>query len=166
MTELGPPQLFGELVAISDNAEPRMHILFLNRSDGGEVCSIPVFDEGASTTENGLPGLVRVDLVPDGTGGHRCQQVWRSPEKSCQVLPKLFLANGLLYVYTYERLEDGAYTWYLNAVDFATGQTAFRIPTGTGLDYANFGPPLALGPDGTAYLGTMGGLLRIADGTP
>jgi len=193
------PQLFGELVAIADNAEPRMNILFLDRSDGSEVCRIPVFDDGQSTTENGLPGLVRegphgleysvivdnnygiqrekvlepgrcwtdhvgglvrVDLIPDADGQYTCRQVWRSTEKSSQVLPKLSLTNGLLYIYTYE-LDDDEYSWFLTAVDFATGETRFSIPTGSGLDYTNFGPPLILGPDSSAYLGTMGGLLRV-----
>jgi hypothetical protein len=198
------PQLFGELVAIGDNAEPRMNILFLRRSDGSEVCRIPVFEEGLSTTENGLPdlvrdgpngkeysvvvdnnygierdqvldtgrcwtnhagGLTRVDLIPDGDGGFSCEQVWLSPEKSSQVLPKVSLKNGLLYVYTYEQLPDQEYTWFLTAVDFETGTTSFSVPTGEGLDYTNFGPPLVLGPDGAAYLGTMGGLLRVRDGS-
>jgi hypothetical protein len=197
------PQLFGDLVAIGDNAEPRMNILFLKRSDGTEVCRIPVFDEGQSTTENALPGLVRegangteysvivdnnygilrdnvwkpgrcwtehagglirLDLIADGSGGYTCQEVWRSPEKSSQVLPKISLANGLVYFYTYELLPDDDYGWYLTVVDFETGETAFRIPTGAGLEYANFGQPLILGPDGkTAYLGTMQGLVRIRD---
>jgi hypothetical protein len=199
------PQLFGELVAIGDNAEPRMNILFLRRSDGGEVCRVPVFGEGRSTTENGLPGLVRedpnglaysvivdnnygierdrilepgrcwtdhagglarVDLVPDGSGSFSCEQVWLSPEKSSQVLPKVSLSNGFLYVYTYEQLPDDEYTWYLTAVDFETGEAAFSVPTGEGLPYTNFGPPLVLSPEGAAYLGTMGGLLRIRDGSP
>jgi hypothetical protein len=69
-----------------------------------------------------------------------------------------------LYVYTYEQLPDEEYTWYLTAVDFGTGETVFSVPTGEGLDYTNFGPPLIIGPDGTAYLGTMGGLLRIQEG--
>jgi hypothetical protein len=198
------PQLFGELVAVSDNAEPRMNILFLKRSDGSEVGRLAVFEQGLSTTENGLPGLVRkgpngleysvivdnnygierdkimetgrcwtdhagglvrIDLIPDGTGGYTLEQVWRSPEKSSQVLPKLSLSNGFLYVYTYEQLPSEEYTWYFTAVDFGTGETAFSIPTGEGLDYTNFGPPLILGPDGAAYLGTMGGLLRVRDGS-
>ncbi len=197
------PQLFGELVAIGDNAEPRMNILFLRRTDGTEACRIPVFPEGQSTTENALPGLVRqgphgleysvivdnnygierdnvletgrcwtdhvgglarVDAVQDSSGNYTCLQVWESPERSSQVLPKLSLSNGLLYTYTYEQLPDDEYTWYLTAVDFETGETSFRIPTGEGLDYTNFGPPLTLGPDQTAYLGTMGGLLRAQDG--
>jgi len=196
------PQIFGNMVAITDNAEPRMNVLFLRRSDGSEACRIPVFDDGRSTTENALPGLVRegpngleysvivdnnygidrsnvlgdgrcwtdhagglvrVDALPDGAGGYQCVQVWRSPEKSSQVLPKLSLSNGLLYVYTYALRDDGDYDFFLTGVRFDNGETAFKIPVGGGLDYANFGQPLILGPAGTAYLGTMGGLLRVRD---
>jgi hypothetical protein len=196
------PNLFGDLVAIGDNAYPKMNILFLKRSDGSVVYKMPVFDDGQSTTENGLPGVVRrgpdgleysvivdnnygierdnimgvggawanhvggllrLDLIPDGSGSYSCTQVWRSPEKSSQVLPKLSLMNGLLYVYTYQLLPDDEYTWFLTALDFETGQTLFSVPTGKGIDYANFGQPLTLGPDGAAYLGTMGGLLMIKD---
>ncbi len=197
------PQVFGDMVAFTDNAEPRMHVIFARRSDGSVACRIAVFPEGRSTTENALVGLVRegqsgleysvivdnnygirredilaegrswqdhegglvrVDALPDGQGGYRCIQVWHSPEKSSEVLPKLSLATGLLYVYTYKWMEDlRDYEFFLTAVDFRSGRTVFRVPTGQGLDYANFGQPMAIGRDGAAYLGTMGGLLRIAD---
>ncbi len=198
------PQLFGEMVAISNNAEPRMDILFLRRYDGSEACRIPVFDEGISTTENGLPGLVRegpagleysvivdnnygirrndimnpyrswkehqgglcrIDLIPDGSGGYTCHQVWRNSIESSNVLPKISFATGLLYVYTYEKIPDNEYdyNWFLTAVDFETGEEVFSVPTGTGLQYANFGPPMSLGPDGSAYLGTMIGMICVRD---
>ena len=197
------PQLFGEMVAIGDNAEPRMNVLFLRRSDGSVACSIGVFEEGRSTTENAMPGLVRegpngleysvvvdgnygidrdsvlldgmcwtdhdgalvrIDAVPDSSGDYTCSQVWHSEEESSQVLPKLSLSNGLLYVYTYDRRTDGEYDFFLTAVRFDTGETAFSIPTGSGIEYANFGQPLIIGPDGTAYLGSMNGLVRVKDG--
>ena len=197
------PQVFGDMVAFTDNAEPRMHVLFARRSDGSVACRLALFPQGRSTTENALVGLVRkgprgleysvivdnnygihreeiladgrcwkdhegglarVDALADAQGGYDCVQVWHSPEKSSQVLPKLSLATGLLYVYTYQWIEDlGDYAFFLTAVDFATGRTVFRIPTGQGLDYANFGQPMAIAPDGAAYLGTLGGLLRVRD---
>ncbi len=199
------PQLFGEMVAIGDNAEPRMNVIFLRRKDGSVACQVPVFDDGQSTTENALVGwdrrgpggieysvivdnnygidrnnilgegrswrehvggLARIDMLPDGNGGFTCAEIWRSPEKSSQVLPKLSLSNGLLYIYTYEPMPDGDYDFFLTALEFDTGAVSFRVPTGHGLDYANFGQPLALSPDGAAYLGTMNGLLRIADRVP
>ena len=199
------PKLFGDMVAIVDNADPRMNMLFLRRSDGRVVCKIPVFEEGQSTTENATPGWVRhgdggleysvivennygvvrenvlgpggnakesvggvsrVDLVPDGSGDYTCKEIWRSPENSPTTVPKISLANGLVYLHTYELLPDNNYSWYLTALDFETGQTVFKIPTGTGLWYNDFGAPITLSPNGgTVYIGTMGGLLRIQDGS-
>lgn len=197
------PQLFGDMVAIGDNADPRMNILFLRRSDGALVCSVPVFDDGISTTENALPGFVRegpngleysvivennygklserifapggpcadsvggvarIDLIPDGAGGFTCREVWTSPENSCSTVPKLSLGNGLLYLHTYHPLQDDEYAWYLTAVDFETGQTVFKVRTGTGFDYNDFGAPVTLGPEGhVAYLGCLGGLVKVED---
>ena len=82
-------------------------------------------------------------------------------------MPKISLANGLVYLYTYERLPSGGYAWHLTALDVATGQTVFRTPTGAGLTYTDFGAPITLGPDGrTVYIGTMGGMTRIRDLSP
>lgn len=195
------PQLFGEMVAIADNAEPRMQVLFVRRSDGSIACRAPVFPEGRSTTENALigwyrqgprgleysvivdnnygidrngilgegrswsdheGGQARVDLLPDGQGGFTCPVVWTGGSPSTQVLPKLSLRSGLLYLYTYERAEDGDYDFHVTAVDARTGTPVQRWPAGHGLDYANFGQPMAIASDGTLYLGTMNGLLRLA----
>lgn len=195
------PHVFGEMVAIADNAEPRMHVVFMRRADGQPVCEVAVFPEGQGTTENGMAGLVRqgaegleyslivdnnygiqrgdilvpgrswrqhvggltrVDMVPDG-GGYRCYEVWHSDEKSSGILPKLSLSSGLLYVYTHHLRQDGEYDFALTALDFAGGRTRFGIPTGPGLTFANFGSPLAIGPDHAAYFGTLGGIVKIAD---
>lgn len=196
------PKIFGDMVAIADNAEPRMNVLFLKRSDGSVVCQQPVFGDDLGTTENAMPGfvregpngleyslivennygkqspnllsaggacansvggVVRVDMVPDASGQYSCRQVWASPENSCSTVPKLSLGNGLLYLYTYERLVQG-YGYYLTTVDFETGETVYRQPTGTGIRYADFGAPLTLSPTGdTVFVGTLGGLLRIRD---
>jgi len=200
------PHLFGDLVAICDNAEPRMNVLFLRRSEGRLVDQLPVFQEGQSTTENAMPGLiregpngleyslviennygllrtnlfqpggccgesagglVRVDLVPDGQGGYSCEEIWTSSENSCSTVPKLSLSSGLVYLYTYVRPADTTsdkYQYYFTAIDFETGKTIFRVPVGVGMWYFDMGAPITLGPDGgTAYIGTLGGLVRMAD---
>jgi hypothetical protein len=200
------PTLLGNLVVIGDNAEPRMNILFLKRSDGSEVGRIPIFEDGLSCSEispvglvregaNGteysvilendygivrddvfkpggictecVGGITRVDLIPDTSGGYICKEMWTNPEKSGSGMPKLSLASGLLYLYTYESLPDDNYGWYFTAVDFETGETVFKVPTGTGVEYTNFGPPITLDPDGgKAYSGLMFGLLSIRDVAP
>jgi hypothetical protein len=60
------PTLIGQhLLAITDNADPRMHVQFYQR-DGAEagklLCQVPVFGDGASDTENSL-------TYAGGTGG-------------------------------------------------------------------------------------------------
>ena len=87
------------------------------------VCTVPVFDKGASATDNSLiaagraivvtnnygyagpvgtstgeastPGITRVDVDRDGRG---CHVVWENTEeRSPSAVPKLSLANGLVY---------------------------------------------------------------------
>ena len=45
-----PTVLPSGLVAITDNAEPRMHVQFYDAVDGGLVCEAPVFGDGESAT--------------------------------------------------------------------------------------------------------------------
>lgn len=192
------PTLLGDLVAIADNADPRMNVLFLRRDDGQVVCGLPVFGDDESCTENSLigvqhtdgtysaivennygaanmltttlgnttvGGVTRVHVVPDGSGGFTCHEEWTSSEISCTPVPKMSLANGLVYLYTKPKtaLID---QWYFTAVDFATGRTVYRVLTGTGLNYNNNWAPITLGPDGgTAYVGCLGGLISIRDTT-
>jgi len=185
------------LAVIADNAEPRIHLLFVRRADGVVVCSTPLFEEGRSGTdisvacfehadENGEgsgvysvvvennwghhafphsrpePGLTRVDLVREQDGSYSCQEIWTNPVRGICVF-KLSLGNGLIY--TYWRGEDCPMTtWYLTAVDFASGETVFRKCVGTGLGFNNWAGALFLHPDGSiAYSTTIFGLVMISD---
>ena len=85
--------------------------------------------------------------------------------RSPTLVPKLSLGNGLVYVYTNPPNQtNGGDGWYLTALDFRTGKTVFRRLTGEGLGFNNNYAPVSLGPDGTAYVGVLGGLVRLADG--
>jgi hypothetical protein len=180
------PTLFGDgYVAITDNADPQMHVVVYARNDGRFVCSAPVFAAGTSDTENSLvavgnslfvennygyrgpqstllgattsPGVARVD-VADG----RCSVAWTSQEIAPTSVPKASLANGLLYVYTKPKalLVDA---WYLTAIDIRTGRTAFSKLVGTGPEYNNHYAAIYLGPDGSAYIATLSGMVRVHD---
>src|SRR4029078_3312100 len=81
-------------------------------------------EEGKTTT----PGLERVDLDADG-----CHKVWHSDEIAPSVVPKLSLANGIVYTYTKPKNDDNEDGWYLTALDFATGKTLWRALAGEGL---------------------------------
>ena len=188
------PDVMGrDYVAITDNADP-MQVVVYRRApqvDGARlVCEQPVFERGASATDQSLivagrsiiaennyghsgplsvrdgastsPGIERVDLGRDG----RCRSVWRSPEIAPSVVPKLSLETGLVYTYTKPPREDGADAWYLTALDFCTGRTVYSQLAGVGLGYNNNFAPVTLGFDGSAYVGTLGGLIRLADATP
>jgi hypothetical protein len=189
------PTLLGrDLVAIADNADP-MNVAVYRRARAVAgprlVCAQPVFERGASATDNSLigvgrslvvennygysgpaatqggrttaPGIERVDLDADGTG---CRSVWRSPEHAPTVVAKLSAANGIVYAYTKDARPDGADAWYLTALDFRTGRTLFKRLGGEGLGHNNNYAPITLGPDGTAYVGVLGGLIALRDTAP
>jgi hypothetical protein len=185
------PTLMGrDYVSITDNADP-MNVVVYRRAktvNGSRlVCSQPVFQRGAGSTDNSLigtatsmvvennygytgpaattggttsPGVERVDINPDGRG---CHTVWRSQERSPSVVPKLSLENGLVYLYTKEADPNGDDPWYLTAVDFRTGRTVWKRLAGRGLGFNNNYAPVTLGPEGTAYIGALGGLVALRD---
>ena len=150
------PTLLGDdLVAIADNAEPRMHVLFLRRSDGVEVCRAAVFGEDEGAAESSLVslgtgvvvsntygyagplstvlgrttpgGLARVD-VAEGD----CAVTWTSDAVAPSSTPKLSQATGLVYAYTKRHSWWGVDAWYLTALDARTGRTTFAVRTGLG----------------------------------
>jgi hypothetical protein len=156
------PTLLGDgYVAITDNAEPRMNVLVYRRAPRAGrrlVCRTPVFEAGASATENTLighgrslivennagydifvtmrggrtsaPGLSRIDVRADESG---CDVAWESREVSQTTVPKLSTATGLVYLYTkLPGAPKGADAYYFTAIDFTSGETVFRVLTGTG----------------------------------
>jgi hypothetical protein len=80
-------------------------------------------------------------------------------------VPKLSAANGLVYTYTKDPQpqDPSADAWYLTALDFASGRTVYKRLAGEGLGHNNNYAPVTLGPDGTAYVGVLGGLIALRD---
>jgi hypothetical protein len=187
------PNLMGATyVAITDNADP-MDVVVYRREKGVSgsrlVCTVPVFSAGASSTDNSLigtghsvvvennygytgpaatingasttPGIERIDINNEGTG---CSPVWYSPQRAPSAVPKLSLQNGLVYAYTKPARSDGVDAWYLTALSFRTGKTVYERLAGTGLGYNSNYAPVSIGPDGTAYVGVLGGLALLRDG--
>ena len=186
------PTLMGRrLVAITDNA-PHMAVRVYQRTRHAEgrrlVCRQPVFEPGASSTDQSLiatrrsivaennygytgvtatmngatttPGLERVDLDRDGRG---CSVAWDSEERAPSVVPKLSLGSGLVYTYTKPERDDVMDAWYLTAIDFDNGKTRWRRLAGTGFGYNNNFAPVTLARGGVAYVGVLGGLTRFED---
>lgn len=94
----------------------------------------------------------------------RCRTAWRSEEIAPSVVPKVSLAAGLIYTFTKPQTEDGSDAWYFTALDFDTGETVFKRLAGDSLGFNNNYAPVTIGPNGTAYVGVLGGLTMFRDG--
>lgn len=155
-----------------------------------KVCQVPVFRKGASATENSLittgrsiivennfgysalfspegntvltePGFARVDIRKDGKG---CRKVWtNNTVRAPSVVPKISTKTGLIYTYTRPTDPGGAQGYYWTAIDFRTGKTVWNKYAGSGFFFNNNYAGLGLGPDGTAYLGVVGGMISLRD---
>jgi hypothetical protein len=117
-----------------------------------------------------VAGLTRIDVVKKQRGKKEkrkrrarflCRTAWTSDERAPSVVPKLSLATGLVYTYTKPMRSDGLDAWYLTALDFRTGRTVYRRLAGTGFGFNNNYAPVTLGPDGSAYVGVLGGLVAL-----
>lgn len=186
------PTLMGsDLVAITDNADPHMHVLVYRRDahvDGPRLLTaVPVFEANASATENSLVATDRSIVVENNYGyfshvattgggtttpgltridldatGHG-SVVWTSAERIPSLVTKASLATGLIYTYTKDPGPGTTDAWYFTAIDFHTGRTVWKQLAGTGLLYNNHYAGLHLGPDGTIYVGVGGGVVALRD---
>lgn len=157
-----------------------------------KVCEVPVFGKDASATENSLittgrsmivennygytnifdpgagavvtrAGFARVDIRKDGKG---CKKIWTNKtERAPSVVPKMSAKTGLIYSYTRPPDPSGAQGYYWSAIDYRTGKTVWNKYAGSGFLYNNNYSGLGLGPDGTAYLGVIGGIISLKDGS-
>ncbi len=183
-----PTVLPGGLVAITDNAEPRMHVQFYAVDDGRLVCQAAVFGAGASASDNSLVSLGDAVVVENNYGysspfstllgrstagglarvdiddGH-CAVAWTASETAPTSVAKASLANGLVYAYTKRRSVWGASAWYLTALDARTGGTVWSVRTGLGMAFNNHYAAITLAPDGSAYVATLAGMVRVRDRT-
>lgn len=178
-------------VAIADNADGQVGALVYDRDSGALLCREPLFEAGASATDNSFigygnsivvennygyqgpmqnnwtrPGVSRIDIDPHDAEGRVCRTRWTSREASQTTVPKLSTANGLIYLYTRERipgLGDLPQAWYLTTISFASGQTVSKVLVGTGMNYNNNYAPVTLGPNGKAYVGVLAGIVAVAE---
>jgi hypothetical protein len=185
-----PTLMSGGYVAITDNADPMDVVVYrtaarLKHGQKRTVCEVPVFGRGAGATENSLntagrslfvennygyrdpfgpqagtmtaPGYARVDVNRDGSG---CRLVWTNRDvRAPTVLAKLSDKTGLIYAYD----QAAPNQWWWVAIDAHTGRTAWRRYAGSGLAFNNNYAGVALDRDGTAYLGVVGGIVRLRD---
>jgi hypothetical protein len=131
------PTLMGsDYVAITDNADPRMHVNVYRRAAAVEgsrlLCSVPVFQPGHSATENSLIATDHSIIVENNAGFHvdavhrkvlgtsfpgitridvddsGCHAVWTNDSvRIPSVVSKLSVQNGLIYTYTLQKGPSG-----------------------------------------------------------
>jgi hypothetical protein len=179
----------GGLIAILDNADPSMHVDVYPRGRTGShraICSLPIFTghKRANSDENNLislgsrlwaennygePGPVKVTNTTPGMeevrlgGGHGCHKGWESNGvRIPSAVSKVSARSGLVYTYTHPFQRAGAAeAWYITAVNARTGRVVWSRLAGVGPDFNNFYSPVTIGPDGTLYVGVVGGVVEL-----
>lgn len=170
-----PVVLGGGLIAFTEGAR----VVAVRAGDGATVCSAAPFAPGRVTAHLVAAGTAVVasnahgydsPLVTEGgrttTGGlarveagEGCRIAWRSREVSPSAQPVVSRATGLLY--TLVKPAGFPDAWNLAAIDWRTGATRFAQLAGEGLGHNSEGGAVVLGPDGTAYAGTFGGVVAF-----
>lgn len=120
-----------------------------------------------------IPGLVKV-RVDYRLGG--CRIAWHNDTARIpSSVSKASLGSGLVYAYTHPAVDELAYrvplplgelapdAWFLSAFSIRTGEEVWSRYVGSGLLFNNHYAAVSIGPDGTAYVGAVGGVVRIAD---
>jgi outer membrane protein assembly factor BamB len=139
-----------------------------NNGYAGPLAGVP------GRTADTTPGLARVDVDYEHGG---CHLAWENTTARIPTLvSKVSLATGLVYGYTHPAADELPMTlrlslpladllapdaWFLTAFDARTGAQVWSRFVGNGLGYNNNYAPVTLRPDGTAYVGTLGGLVRV-----
>ncbi|UFN42737.1 NHL repeat-containing protein [Nocardioides okcheonensis] len=181
-----PVLLDGGTLAVTDEVDDRLQVVVLQRGSGEQVCRQPVFGEGDGATSSPLaplgtsvvvtnnhgyssprsallgfttsPGIARVDVV-DGA----CRERWSSDQVSPASGAVASWPNGLLYAWTKRPSLTGVSAWYLTALDASTGRSMWSVRTGTGVLAGSDGSEVTVGTDGTVWVGTLSGLVRVRD---
>ncbi len=174
----GPPAVRSGLVAVADGSDPS-RLVVRSTADGSEVCTAEVAGDPVVAAATGFVvqdtegyggslstvlgrttsgGLARVDVV-DG----RCRVTWRSDLDAPSGFPAVSVPSGLVYAVTKRHSWLGVDAWYLSALDLATGRTVFAVRTGLGVLHDNHRGSVTIGPDGSAYVPVLGGLVRVHD---
>jgi len=191
------PRTGSEYLAIVDNAAPTERLRVFTVDRGRSVCRTPVLTAGTSGSENSPIGFGRSVVVagtfgypypalPDDAGPSepasapfsggmtrvdinrgRCEVSWKNDDVRSAAVPKLSLAEGLIYTMerrslTGEESTGPLDTYDLVALDFATGAVMGRATVGATTADDTLQLAGNTGPGRVLWQGTITGLLRIA----
>lgn len=183
-----PTLMAGErYVAITDNADPRMHVVVYDttarRVGDRAICHVPVFAQDRSATDNSLIAIGDSLFVEsnygynlfDATFGRStepglvridvtedgCETVWSNDEIRIPSTVSKGTAAGVIATYTKGESVAGIDAWWFTAVDATTGDVMWRRLAGTGPMVNNHYAATYVGPDGSMYVGVTGGLVAL-----
>ncbi|MGB3052972.1 MAG: hypothetical protein WBB42_18360 [Polyangiales bacterium] len=189
------PTLLGtndDLISICDNADGQINLLVLDRAMGNPpVCTVPLFRDGESATENTvvgynddmivvndagfggpfapantiLPGIERYRVLRDGEGNVTgCENVWKN-DTSFGNSAQLATASGVIWGYGADpTVEDRSLNlFYLTATSWETGEEIFRTYIGDQRPFDPITGQVHAHPDGTFYIGAAQGVVMMRD---
>lgn len=106
-------------------------------------------------------GMVRVDIDAQG----QCSVRWES-DLAVKAVSILSTKTGLVYNYVQDiqRSQEGEYIWYVAGVDWETGETLFKIRTGSGGIFNDNWGMGTVSPDGSFFQAVLGGVVVVKDG--
>jgi hypothetical protein len=181
-----PVVLPGGSVAVADGRNPpRIRVLRIDGPDTRRLrCAVPVFAAGAASVDGhlvaagrsvvvantwGYDSLLRTEGGRTAKGGiarvivgkYGCRTAWTNNEIAPTAQAVVSRATGLYYTLT--KPKGFPDSWNLTAIDWRTGDTRFSALAGEGLGFNSEGGALTLAPDGSAFAGTFGGLVRFTD---
>lgn len=192
----GPVVLLdGERLAVplnkeaTDDAERRVELLVLDRSDGARVCASSVLGDGAQVDDSVAAlgsavlvanadgrgsrfsrllgwapsaGIARVDVSAAG----KCSLGWTNDDVVLTSAPRVTLGDGLVLGWTKRPSWWGVSAWYLTAIDARSGRHVWSVRTGTGMLSDNLGSDPVVTPGGRVVVGVRGGLVAVGDRRP
>ena len=113
---------------------------------------------GWAQLASGVPGneprgVERIDWNPET---RTCETVWERPDLAVpNAIPTMSAATDTFYAVG---VRDG--TWTLEAVDWDTGEQRFTVPTSLVPTQNSLWAATTVGPEGTVWSGTFGGVTR------
>jgi hypothetical protein len=187
------PTLLGtedDLISICDNADGQINLLVLDKAIGNPpICTVPLFSEGASATENTvvgygddiivvnnagfggpfapantiLPGIERYRVLRDDDGNATgCENVWKNTT-SIGNSAQLATGSGVIWGYGADPTVEDEDLFYLTATSWETGEDIFRTYIGNERPFDPITGQVHAHPDGTFYLGAVQGLVMMRD---
>lgn len=121
-------------VVVTDNAEPRIHLLFVSRSDGNLVCRLPLFKGGKSATDITVIGFEHADNGGNGVGTYSTivENNWGH-----NTFPIAHPESGITRIDLVSQ-EDGSYGCEEVWTSDETNIGVFKLSLGNGLLYTYY----------------------------